>query len=104
VINRGGVGVITLKTTVRNGNMVALVEVVDKDDLMIITQHGILIRLPISTIRTISRNTQGVKLIRLDEGDKISAVTRVVEPDNGQNGTEPSLLENGDQSEAEQQV
>ena len=104
VINRGGVGVITLKTTVRNGNMVALVEVVDKDDLMIITQHGILIRLPISTIRTISRNTQGVKLIRLDEGDKISAVTRVVEPDNGQNGAEPSLLENGDQSEAEQQV
>ena len=81
VINRGGVGVITLKTTIRNGRMVALLEVVDSDDLMIITEQGVLIRLPVETIRTISRNTQGVKLIRLDEGDRISAVTRVVESD-----------------------
>lgn len=79
VIRRGGVGVITLKTSVRNGKMVTLREVVDSDDLMIITEKGVLIRLPVSTIRTISRNTQGVKLIRLDDNDSISAVTRVVE-------------------------
>ena len=79
VIRRGGVGVITLKTSVRNGKMVTLREVVDSDDLMIITEKGVLIRLPVSTIRTISRNTQGVKLIRLDDKDSISAVTRVVE-------------------------
>lgn len=78
---RGGMGVITLKTTIRNGKMIALREVVDKDDLMIITEKGVLIRLPVSDIRTISRNTQGVRLIRLDEGDRISAVTRVVEPE-----------------------
>ena len=79
VIRRGGVGVITLKTSVRNGKMVTLREVVDSDDLMIITEKGVLIRLPVSTIRTISRNTQGVKLIRLDDNDSISAVTRIVE-------------------------
>jgi len=79
IIKRGGVGVITLKTTARNGLMVALREVVDTDDLMIITEKGVLIRLPVTTIRTISRNTQGVRLIKLDEGDSISAVTRVLE-------------------------
>ena len=79
VIRRGGVGVITLKTSIRNGKMVTLREVVDSDDLMIITEKGVLIRLPVSTIRTISRNTQGVKLIKLDDNDSISAVTRVVE-------------------------
>ncbi|MGC9363006.1 MAG: DNA gyrase subunit A [Fidelibacterota bacterium] len=84
IIKRGGVGVITLKTTARNGLMVALLEVVDTDDLMIITEKGVLIRLPVNTIRTISRNTQGVRLIRLDEGDCISAVTRILESnDNG---------------------
>lgn len=84
IIKRGGVGVITLKTTARNGLMVALLEVVDTDDLMIITEKGVLIRLPVNTIRTISRNTQGVRLIRLDDGDSISAVTRILESnDNG---------------------
>ena len=96
IIKRGGVGVITLKTTARNGRMVALREVVDTDDLMIITEKGVLIRLPVSTIRTISRNTQGVRLIKLDEGDSISAVTRVLESNdekekNG-NSTQTSLL------------
>jgi len=79
VQNRGGQGVITIKTTEKVGKMIALKEVVDKDDLMIITQKGVLIRQPVETITTIGRNTQGVKLIRLDEGDKIAAVTRVVE-------------------------
>jgi len=79
VIKRGGVGVITIKTSIRNGKMMSLLDVVDTDDLMIITEEGVLIRLPISTIRTISRNTQGVRLINLDDNDSISALSRVVE-------------------------
>ena len=79
VQNRGGKGNITLKTSKRNGKMIALKKVVDRDDIMIITENGVLIRLPVSDIRTISRNTQGVRLIRLDDGDSISAVTSVVE-------------------------
>jgi DNA gyrase subunit A len=59
--------------------MVSLLEVVDNDDLMIITSRGVLIRQPVSSIRSIGRNTQGVKLIRLDDGDSIAAVTRVQE-------------------------
>jgi len=103
VIRRSGKGVITLKTSVRNGRMVSLREVVDTDDLMIITEKGVLIRLPVATIRTISRNTQGVRLIRLDENDLISAVTRVVESEDKNNGEDEengalSLLDN-DESE-----
>lgn len=79
VQNRGGQGVITIKTTDKVGKMVALKEVVDNDDLMIITQKGVLIRQPVKNIATIGRNTQGVKLIKLDQGDRIAAVTRVVD-------------------------
>lgn len=100
VIKRGGVGVITIKTTARNGRMVALREVVDSDDLMIITEKGVLIRLPVATIRTISRNTQGVRLIRLGEGDSISAVTRIVESDDSEED-DPNLI-NGDNGVTEE--
>ncbi len=75
---RGGKGVITMKTSKKIGKMIALKEVVDNDDLMIITQKGVLIRQPVKNISTIGRNTQGVKLIRLDDGDCIAGVTRVV--------------------------
>ncbi len=89
VQGRGGQGVITIKTTEKIGKMVALKEVVDNDDLMIITHRGVLIRQPVESIATIGRNTQGVKLIRLDEGDKIAAVTRVMEEE-GKDGEEDS--------------
>ncbi len=79
VQNRAGKGIITIKTTPKVGSMVALLEVVDNDDLMIITSRGVLIRQPVSSIRSIGRNTQGVKLIRLDDTDSIAAVTRVQE-------------------------
>ena len=78
VQKRGGLGVMTMRTTERVGKMVAIMEVVETDDLMIITDRGVLIRQPVSSIRTIGRVTQGVKLIRLDEKDKISNITRVV--------------------------
>ncbi|MCK4641918.1 MAG: DNA gyrase subunit A, partial [Candidatus Marinimicrobia bacterium] len=100
IIKRGGVGVITLKTSARNGRMVALREVVDTDDLMIITEQGVLIRLPVATIRTISRNTQGVRLIRLDGGDSISSVRRILESNNDREEEDQiTLLSNEEEAE-----
>ena len=75
---RGGKGVFTLKTTEKTGNLVAILEVVDEDDLMIITNTGTMIRQPIKTINTIGRNTQGVRLINLKESSAIASVTKVV--------------------------
>jgi DNA gyrase subunit A len=92
ITHRGGKGIITLKTTIKVGRMIALMEVVDEDDLMIITAKGIVIRQSISQIRTLSRNTQGVRLIRIGEDDRISDVARVIrteeEEENGINNLE----------------
>ena len=89
---RGGKGVLTMKTTEKVGKMVTIKEVVDKDDLMIITNQGVLIRQPVSQIRAIGRATQGVKLIKLGEGTLVSSITRIMsEEDDGDenNSTEP---------------
>ncbi|MBF88523.1 MAG: DNA gyrase subunit A [Candidatus Marinimicrobia bacterium] len=74
---RSGKGVLAMRTNEKVGKMVSIMEVVDSDDLMVITDTGVLIRQPIESIRTIGRVTQGVKLIRLDEGAKISSLSRV---------------------------
>ncbi len=78
---RGASGVITLKTSEKIGEMIAIMEVVDSDDLMIITQKGMMIRLPIKDVRVIGRATQGVRLINLREGDNISSVAHVISDD-----------------------
>ena len=92
---RGGQGILTLRATERVGSMVALMEVVDSDDLMIITDTGVMIRLPVADIRATGRATQGVKVIKLDEGAQISSISTVIEEDAedsepSQNGTEPT--------------
>ena len=74
---RGGSGVINIKTTERNGLVVALRSVTDADELMLITAKGIMLRTAVSETREIGRATQGVRLIRLDEGDKVVSVARV---------------------------
>lgn len=79
--SRGGKGVITMKITPKTGDLITLKEVGDKDDLMIITQKGKIIRMHCKDIRSMGRNTQGVRMMRLSGGDTISAVTRVVEED-----------------------
>jgi DNA gyrase subunit A len=86
VTNRGGKGIINIKTTERNGKVVDIKEVVTDDELMLITQKGIIIRQPVKQISVIGRATQGVKLINLDAGDKVVDVARVVrsEPNNNQ--------------------
>ena len=79
--SRGGKGVITLKTTPKTGGLIALKEVSDQDDLMVITQRGKVIRMNCGGIRTMGRNTQGVRIMRLDSDGSIAAVTRVVNED-----------------------
>ncbi len=74
---RGGKGVINIKTTDRNGKVVALKAVRDDDELMIITASGIMLRTDLTQIREIGRATQGVRLIRPDEGDRVVAVAKI---------------------------
>ena len=78
---RAGKGVMTMRTTDKVGKMVAIMEVVDQDDLIVITDRGVLMRQPVADIRTIGRVTQGVRLIKLDQGASISSITRVVHED-----------------------
>ena len=85
---RGGKGVITLKTNNKVGKMVAILDVIDTDDLMIITNKGVMIRQSVEHIRTIGRNTQGVKLLRLDDGAQISSITKVMEREEENNNEE----------------
>ncbi|WP_103664284.1 DNA gyrase subunit A [Gracilimonas amylolytica] len=81
--SRGGKGVITLKITPKTGSLIALKEVTDQDDLMIITEKGKVIRMNCGGIRTMGRNTQGVRIMRLDSDGAIAAVTRVVNEEEG---------------------
>ncbi len=78
VQRRGGKGIITLKRTAKTGSIVALKEVLPHDELMMITRHGVIIRVPVDGIRVIGRNTQGVKVMLLDPGDTVVDVARVV--------------------------
>ncbi len=78
VTNRGGKGIINIKATERNGKVVTIKEALDEDELMLITQKGIIIRQPVRQISVIGRNTQGVRLINLDPGDRVVDVARVV--------------------------
>ena len=78
---RGGKGVMTMRCTDKTGKMVKIMEVVDSDDLIIITDSGVLMRQPVVDIRTIGRVTQGVKLVKLDDGASISSITRVISED-----------------------
>lgn len=95
---RGGKGVINIRTSERNGKVVAVRGVVDEDELIIVTLNGILIRQPIGEISSIGRNTQGVRLINLDEDDEVMDVARVVSQNNGDGseGLPPDTGPNGD--------
>ncbi len=84
VQKRGGKGILTLNRTEKTGEVVALKEVLPDDELMLITKQGIVIRMPVKGIRVSGRNTQGVKLVHLDDGDIVCDVARVViEDDEG---------------------
>jgi DNA gyrase subunit A len=75
--NRGGIGLINIKTTARNGKVVTLKAVQEQDELMMITANGMIIRMGLEQIRSIGRNTQGVRLIKLAAGDKLVAAEKI---------------------------
>jgi DNA gyrase subunit A len=86
VTNRGGKGVKTINVTEKTGMLIAIKDVTDNDDLMIINKSGIIIRMAVGDLRVVGRATQGVRLIKINEGDAIAAVTKV----------EVEVEENGD--------
>jgi DNA gyrase subunit A len=81
--NRGGKGVRDIKTTERNGPVVDIVRVDDTDELMMMTARGKIQRVKVSDFNPIGRNTQGVRIMTLDEGDTLTAVVRVPQDENG---------------------
>ncbi|PYU14202.1 MAG: DNA gyrase subunit A [Acidobacteria bacterium] len=84
ITSRGGKGVINLKTTERNGSVVAALQVTEESDVMIITEHGKVIRVHANEIREAGRSTQGVRLLRLEEDDSIAAAAAILEEENGE--------------------
>ena len=87
--NRGGKGVKTINVTEKTGSLVGILDVTEQEDIMITCKSGVTIRMPVSGISEQGRATQGVKLIRLDEGDEIAAITQLddqVQNGNGENG------------------
>jgi DNA gyrase subunit A len=77
-VRRGGKGVITINTNERNGPVVAVMEVEQPDELIMTSQNGMVIRVPVEGISVQSRNTMGVRIMRLDEGDKVRGVDRIL--------------------------
>lgn len=92
---RGAKGVISMNVTEKTGKVIGMLTALDTEDLVVMTVNGILIRQNISDIRTIGRNTQGVKLIRLDEGDAIADITVVTreEDEDEDNGEETTVID-----------
>jgi DNA gyrase subunit A len=107
ITGRGGKGIITIKASERNGALMAVREVVGDDELMITTRKGIVIRLPLKDVSVLGRNTQGVRLINLDEGDAVADVARIVLEDDvatvgrGEGGDETEAAVADDPAEPE---
>ncbi len=83
---RGGKGVINIKTTERNGRVVAIAAVSDGDELMLVTKNGMMLRTDLSALREIGRATQGVRLISLKKGDSVVAIARMLQDNGDSNG------------------
>ncbi|HYD52460.1 MAG TPA: DNA gyrase C-terminal beta-propeller domain-containing protein, partial [Gemmatimonadaceae bacterium] len=101
VQKRGGKGIITVNRTDKTGDAVSIKEVLPDDELMLITREGVAIRMPVKGIRVAGRNTQGVKLVNLDEGDAVIDVARVVPDDEkddaGDEGEPAGIAPEGDE-------
>jgi DNA gyrase subunit A len=95
ITKRGGKGVKTINITEKTGKLVAIKEVIDTDDLMIINKSGITIRMAVENLRVMGRATQGVKLIRLNENDEISSVEKIEQIETVE-GEEPTEIEGED--------
>ncbi len=91
ITHRGGKGVITIKTGDKNGNLIAMKEVNDNDEFVIMTVQGMVIRQSVNDMRVMGRNTQGVRVIRLNDGDSIVDIAKII-PDEDNNGNDEELL------------
>ncbi len=99
ITNRGGKGVKTINVTEKTGNLVAIKNVTDEDDLMIINKSGITIRMAVADLRVMGRATQGVKLINIKGDDSIAAVAKVMHEEEDEEGEENQEIENGTEIE-----
>jgi DNA gyrase subunit A len=86
--SRGGVGIINIQTSDRNGKVVGIAYVHDDDELMIISQQGMIIRMRAGDVRTIGRATQGVRLIEMEDGDEVVAIAKLADKE-VENGAGP---------------
>jgi DNA gyrase subunit A len=102
VQKRGGKGIITVNRTEKTGDAVSIKEVLPDDELMLITKNGVAIRMPVKGIRVAGRNTQGVKLVNLDEKDLVIDVARVVPDDEKDEGGEDGAEPMGEEAEGEE--
>jgi DNA gyrase subunit A len=86
--SRGGMGVINIKTTDKNGKVAGIAHVTDSDQLLVITEQGMIIRFPVAGVRSMGRNTQGVRLINIEEGDRVVAALKIAPEEQGEEGGE----------------
>jgi DNA gyrase subunit A len=101
ITNRGGKGVKTINITDKTGKLIGLLNVNEKQDLMITCKSGVTIRTSIASIREAGRATQGVKLIRLDEGDEIAAITKINDNDIDEVTDDTLIKDQGNTTDAE---
>ena len=99
ITNRGGKGVKTINVTEKTGNLVAIKNVTDEDDLMIINKSGLTIRMAVADLRVMGRATQGVKLINIKDNDSIAAVAKVMSDDDEDENEIGTEIENNDSEE-----
>jgi DNA gyrase subunit A len=96
--HRGGMGVIDIKTNERNGNVAGMAVVYDEDQVLLITEQGMIIRVPVSTISPKGRNTMGMRIVRLDENDRVVAALKIVEKEQpDENGGPEDGTDDGDE-------
>ena len=96
ITSRGGKGIITMKTTDKTGRVVGVQQVTEDDQLMLVTNKGKIIRLRITDIRVIGRNTQGVHLIDVEEGERVVSLARLAKKEEETNGENGAAEEDGE--------
>jgi DNA gyrase subunit A len=103
VQKRGGKGIITVHRTDKTGDAVSIKEVLPDDELMLITKQGVAIRMPVKGIRVAGRNTQGVRLVNLDNDDLVMDVARVVPDDDAEGSDDAAAVDAGPEAESNEE-
>src|SRR5258707_10491472 len=99
--HRGGKGIITMKTTDKTGRVIGIRMVTNDDQIMLVSSGGKVVRIRVNEIRVIGRNTQGVRLIDLEEGERVAAVARLAEREDDGESSEPTLPEPSDDNDGD---